>query len=34
MDLTPFFVPGVIGVMSLFLFTLMAVTLYTHERKR
>ncbi len=34
MDLTPFVVPGVIAVMSLFMFTLMAVTLYTHERKK
>lgn len=34
MDITPFVVPGVIAVMGLFMFTLMAVTVFTHERKR
>lgn len=33
MDVTPFVVPGVIAVMSLFLFTLMGVMLYTRESK-
>jgi hypothetical protein len=33
MDITPFVVPGVIAIMSLFLVTLAVVTAITHEPK-
>ncbi len=33
MDVTPFVVPGVIAIMGLFMFTLMGVTFFTHEKK-
>lgn len=33
MDVTPFVVPGVIAIMSVFMFTLMGVTFYSNGKK-